>query len=236
LSDEEIKQINTNPHSSPYMPRQESGIKPSCALPYQLYADGRLSGDRKSLELKFEAADAIFGGKAVGSPFNVYAPGKYLTDDVRTWAYAVKAGDNLTDSWPLHDFENDNYHLRVYGPNGFHREFMGTDADPDIEIICEYQRSSNNKLSGNIELKLHNFDAKTHQIELIDNAYHRNNAQKALNPGAKTTLILDLENSHNWYDFTVKVSGRQNFMKRYAGRVETGRHSFSDPFMGRVFS
>ena len=43
LTKEEITQINKNPHSSPFMPVQEKGIRTSCALPYELYADGKLS-------------------------------------------------------------------------------------------------------------------------------------------------------------------------------------------------
>jgi phospholipase C len=59
LTAEEIAQINKDPHTSPYMPQQEKGIKPSCALPYQLYADGKLSADKKSFEIKFNASNAV---------------------------------------------------------------------------------------------------------------------------------------------------------------------------------
>lgn len=236
LTAAEIKQINTTPHSSPYFPKQEAGTKPSCALPYQLYADGKLSADKKSFEIRFEAADGIFGKIALGSPFNVYAPGKYRQENVCTWAYALTAGDNLSDAWPLHDFEGGNYHLRVYGPNGFFREYAGNAADPQLEITCQYQRSIiDNKLTGNIELKLHNLSRSAHPtIEIVDNAYKTNHHTILVKAGATSSLILNLNNSHNWYDFTVKVKGSGHFIKRYAGRVETGLQSFSDPFMGRV--
>jgi phospholipase C len=242
LTAEEITLINKAPHASPYMPKQEKGIKPSCPLPYQLYADGRLSADKKSFTIKFTAGNEIFGQLASGAPFNVYAPGKYLQeknqqqvmDNVRTWAYTEVAGDTLTDEWPLHEFENSNYHLRVYGPNGFFREFTGDAADQEIDIMCEYQRSLTNSknLSGNIELKLHNLSAAQQIIEVTNHAYKVNNHKKALEAGSKTALVLNLVSSHNWYDFSVKVSGVQSFEKRYAGRVETGRPSYSDPQMG----
>jgi len=244
LNADEIMQINKAPHLSPYMPGQEKGIKPACPLPYQLYADGKLSGDKKVFEIKFTASDKVFGKSALASPFNVYAPGKYLQEmdkqqlmgNVRTWAYAAVAGDTLTDAWPLNEFENASYHLRVYGPNGFFREFKGNAADPDIDVVCEYQPglTDNKKLSGNIELALHNNSSALQTIEIADHAYKTNNHKKTLAAGAKSNLALNLAASHGWYDFSVKVSGRQSFEKRYAGRVETGRPGYSDPFMGKV--
>jgi phospholipase C len=244
LTAEEIALINKTPHLSPYMPKQEKGIKPSCALPYQLYADGKLSDDKKSFGLKFTASDEIFGKSASGSPFNVYAPGKYLQekdnqqvmDNVRTWAYTVTAGDSLADNWPLNEFENGNYHLRVYGPNGFFREFKGNAVDPNIEITCEYQRglSDSKKLNGNIELKLHNLSHQQHTIEITDHGYKTNTLKKVLNASNKSDLVLNLANSFGWYDFSVKINGIHTFEKRYAGRVETGKSSFSDPQMGDV--
>jgi hypothetical protein len=44
--------------------------------------------------------------------------------------------------------------------------------------------------------------------------------------------FLAVKHSGNWYDFTVRVIGQEAFARRFAGRVETGRHSLSDPAMG----
>ena len=242
LTDSEIAQINQTPHSSPYMPQQEKGTKPSCALPYELYVDGKLSNDKKSFELKFTAANEVFGKSALGSPFNVYAPGKYLQqknndqiimDEVRTWNYTVVAGNTLADVWPLNEFENNNYHLRAYGPNGFYREFKGNANDPDIDVAFDYQRSIaySKILTGNVALKLHNLTANLQAIEITDHAYNTGNRKKSLAVDSKSVEILDLVNSHGWYDFSVKIGGNHTFEKRYAGRVETGKPSFSDPQM-----
>ena len=57
--------------------------------------------------------------------------------DVEVRDYAVAAGSHLEDSWALGDFENGVYHLRVYGPNGFYREFIGTADDPPIARSTE---------------------------------------------------------------------------------------------------
>ena len=244
LTADEIAVINTAPQSSPYMPKQEQGIKPSCALAYQLYADGKLSADKKSFDITFKASDEIFQKSALGSPFSVYAPGKYMQDkngasvmdSVRTWAYTAKAGDTLADSWPLNEFESGNYHLRVYGPNGFLREFTGSEADPQLNVVCEYQRSftDSKKATGNIELKLQNQGSKPFTVEITDNAYKLNNHKGAVQPGGNSIVVLNLDNSHSWYDYSIKVTGSQSFAKRFAGRAETGRPGYSDPLMGAV--
>ncbi|WP_295711068.1 phosphocholine-specific phospholipase C [Mucilaginibacter sp.] len=241
LTADEIALINTDSYASPYMPQQEKGIKPSSALPYQLYADGKLSADKKSFEIKFNASNHAFGDKALGSPFNVYAPGKYASfkdpqqmEPLRTWAYALTAGDSLTDAWPINEFENGEYHLRVYGPNGFFREYKGNTTDPLVEVACEYQ-AVGGKLSGNIDLKLANLSHdKSYTVEIIDHGYKTNNHKTLLNKKGQNSLVLNLAKSHGWYDFSVKVAGSHTFEKRYAGRVETGKHSFSDPLMGKV--
>jgi phospholipase C len=248
LTPEEIEQVNLDPSSSPVMPVQEKGIRPSNALPYQLYAEGSLDAGTNTFTIRFDARNEFFGKSSAGSPFRVYAPGRYTAfdkelhpsgfEEARSWAYAVAAGDQLTDSWPLGDFENGGYHLRVYGPNGFFREFSGNAADPQVAISCEYQRSGRTP-TGRIELTLRNLDARQSQaVEVKDNAYKTGNQAKLLkpagSPGSEATFVLDLSHSHNWYDFSVRVNDSPSFEKRYAGRVDTGKEGFSDPLMGRV--
>lgn len=242
LSADEIKQINQNTSSSPYMQQQEKGIKPSCALPYQLYADGKLSADKNYFEIKFNASNKAFGDKSLGSPFNVYAPGKYASiadpgqmEAVHTWAYALKAGDSITDVWPVKAFENSGYHLRVYGPNGFFREYKGNSDDPLFDVTCEYEQNPSKVLTGNVVLKLVNSNLKqSYIVEIIDHADKNNNQIHPVRFKEQKVLVLNLAKSYRWYDFSVKITGSAYFEKRYAGRVETGNHGHSDPMMGQI--
>jgi len=248
LSPEAIREMKKDLYASPFMPKQEKGIRASCALPYELYADGKLSADKKSFHIRFRAGGAVFGKAAGGSPFSVYAPGKYRRADdpgafqaVRTWAYGVKAGDQVEDQWPLQAFENDKYHLRVYGPNGFYREFTGGAEDPLLEVSCEYETrpGAKNSLTGNIKLLMQNAGDREWTLEITDNAYKSPAVSKTLQQkgkaGANGIVLLDLSKSHGWYDFSVRLrNAGSSFEKRYAGRVETGKHSYSDPFMGRM--
>jgi len=232
LTEDEIKAIQKDPRSSEHMPRQEHGVKPSTALNYELYADGQLNASKDAFVIQMKAGNEVFGAEALGSPFNVYRPGK----DLQTWAFTVKPADQLEPKWPLKDFENGNYHLCVYGPNGFFREFKGSANDPAIAVDCGYERagSNKNKLTGKIALTLRNTSQKPCKIRITDNAYKTPAIEKTLQPNSKLTVPIELSKQHNWYDFSVTLAGVAQFEKRYAGKVETGAAGFTDPFMGRT--
>src|SRR5690606_17062927 len=134
LSARDIEQINLDPTQSTLFPKQERGIKPACAIPYELYVNGKLDSRTGRYHLSFAASDDLHGRTASGSPFLVYANNRYENEDMRTWEYAVAPGDKLEDSYLLSAFENQAYHLRVYAPNGFYREFQGDGVHPGIQV------------------------------------------------------------------------------------------------------
>lgn len=244
LSQKETNKINREGSRS--LGLQEEGIRPSRPLPYQLYADGKLSNDKKSFELSMQAKNEVFGKDAAGSPFNVYAPEEYLTlesektgkkafEPVRAWHFAVKPGDTLSYNWPLSSFKDKGYLLRVYGPNGFFREFKGNAEDPKLQIDCEFQRTGilKNKLTGHIEVTISNTDdSRSHEVEIKDNGYNNKTLTKKIGPRQEETIVLSLKKSHGWYDFSVGTKENSHYCKRYTGRVETGTEGYSDPYMG----
>ena len=116
------------------MPQQEKGARPACSLPYEIYADGNIDNENKNFEIIVKANNKLFKEKSAGSPFIIYAR-NYLQKDFTEKKYAVTAGNSLHDSWLLSDFENNNYHLQVYGPNGFFREFKGNTNDPNSKYF-----------------------------------------------------------------------------------------------------
>ncbi len=244
LTPEEISRFKEERGRSPYMPKQEKGIRPSSGLYYELYADGNLSPDKNSFGIRFESGSKFFGKQSLGSPFNVYAPGKYLHHendsvfkDLRTWAFAVKGSDQVEFSWPLTDFENGIYHLRVYGPNGFYRTHKGSATDPLLDIHVAYPAKSNGRPSGNLELILSSRESSALHLEITDNAYLSPAIKKVIqgSGGAeKETIHFNLSKQFGWYDFTVKIHGKEYFERRFAGRVETGEAGFSDPLMGGI--
>jgi phospholipase C len=233
LTKREIEQINKHPQSSPFMPAQERGIRSSCALPYQLYADGMLSDDKSSFEVSMKAGSDFFGESSAGSPFHVYTPGKYKSHEMRNRAYAVAAGDELKDSWNINDFENGHYHLRVYGPNGFFREFSGDKYHSLIEAKMRYEQRDN-RPTGNITLQITNSANQSMGIIITDNSYKAGTKAETIDAGSSKEITLDTSKAFGWYDVSIKLKDQSLFSRTYAGHVETGSASKTDPFMGRV--
>ncbi len=242
LTPAECAQAREKPLPAAVRSIQEKGIRPACALPYELAVDGSLSGDRKALLVRFSAGKNLFGERASGAPFHVYAPGKSRTsanvmapfEHCRNWAYAVSAGDQFTGDWLLSDFENSAYQLCVHGPNGFFREFRGDANDPPLEVMLSSSiQPQGRKFSASLTLQ--NSDSEDHTVLLEDRTY--GDAQRSIILGTKgkdssrRTIELELDHSHGWYDLKIGIRGVETFQRIYAGHVENGRESFSDPAM-----
>jgi len=239
LSVDEITQTREQPGSVAWLPRQEAGIRNACALPYELAADGILSADKKSFSINFAVKNDLFGQRAAGAPFRVYAPGKVRTAGGamtvgRAWNYAVIAGDELADTFDLIDFDDGKYHLQASGPNGFYREFRGSTQDPQLGLSLQPVFPGNVK-SVNAVLRLMNRHPEHPLTVLIgDLAYGNSRRTVNLAPSATHEIALDLSHSHGWYDLSIHVTDMPDFAQRYAGHIETSRESFSDPAMGKV--
>jgi phospholipase C len=238
LTPEDIRQVNQDPLGSPIMPAQEKGVRPATPLPYELYADGGINTAKNAFELRLKCGNDIFGKKAVGSPFIVYTYGN-KDENVKVRNYAVKPGDTLRDTWQTDAFENQNYHMAVYGPNGFFREYKGNNQNAPLEFNIDYQLDKTKKTTGNILLKIKSAHrSKKISVTITDNSYKRGSQSKTVPAAAaragEVTVLLNLEKSFNWYDFSITVNEFPDMYLRCAGHVETGRESMSDPYMGQL--
>jgi phospholipase C len=84
-------------------------------------------------------------------------------------------------------------------------------------------------------VRLANRDARRNLVvEIRDLSYGNGPVRRALAAGESAVCVIDARRSFGWYDLEVRVDGYAKFSKRYAGRVETGAWSYSDPAMGRV--
>ena len=54
-----------------------------------------------------------------------------------------------------------------------------------------------------------------------------------LGPRTELTVRIPVAANGYWYDISATVSGQTDYLRRFAGRVETGRHTVSDPALGR---
>lgn len=230
LSPDEIELINRQPTESTLMARQEPGVRPACALPYQLLADGYADADSRQFRMNFAAQTERFGRASAGAPFMVYDMADH---SVRN--YAVLPGNQLTDTWPLRG--GDDYHFQVYGPNGFFREYRGEMANSSVLVQCTDQVSVPTGVA-ELVINLVNSSPNPITIELVTNAGKqsvvRQRLESAGTKSSQAAIHLPLSDSFGWYDVSVRVVGQPSFEQRYAGRVETGASSYSDPVMGRA--
>lgn len=235
LNPGQIDDINRNWLQSSFTSHQEPGIRRACALPYELYAAGRLEPDGTSFELTMTAGNGVHQEDAAGAPFNVYLrnlQGGAANAAMRAATYAVKPGDTLREQFPLALFADAEYSIEVHGPNGFYRSFHGRSTSRHVQVRTEYEQR-HGQLTGNVRVHLHNAGGERLRATVQENSYRTSSVHKTIQPAREETVVLHPQKSHGWYDFTVKVDG-SDAEAHFAGRVETGRPSFSDPLMGGV--
>ncbi|PYF75988.1 phosphocholine-specific phospholipase C [Pedobacter nutrimenti] len=241
LSSEDVLAINTfpafSPQSSSFMPRQETGTKPACPLPYRLYSECRLNAEKTAALFSFEAGKALFGAKNenAGAAFILYTANHKTEGPTKPRSYALNAGQALSDELSLEHFKDGHYDCSVQGPNGFFRQFKGTAQDPALNISCQYATLSriNKKLSGNILVLIENTGTKPLALEVKAGVYaHKVPARLDLAPKEKKSLELDLSKSGGWYDLEIQLHKGALYSRHYAGHVETEEVSVTDPYMG----
>ncbi|MCC6547825.1 phospholipase C, phosphocholine-specific [Candidatus Sumerlaeota bacterium] len=225
LTPADIEQMKKDPGKSEWQPRQERGIRRSSPSFYELHVLGKLSGDSGTFTIEMSAGRELFGAKSLASPFTVYARDGKGGMTVRN--YAVAAGDTLKDSWKISDFLNGQYQLEVHGPNGYYREFSGNPKDPALEIGVSYIQPQ-----GDVEVRVINRGNQPVELQVSDLGYKTGTQTKSIQGGDSARIVIDTQKSHQWYDFGLKVENSAQYSRRFAGRVETGRWSYTDPAMG----
>ena len=137
--------------------------------------------------------------------------------------YTVEAGKSLSDLWTPAPGDQSKYDLWVLGPNCFHRHLQGSvEADA---LAMELNTHGNS-----LRLDLRNGGAVSCEVALRKLAYGSAPLQlRTLAPGESARILLPLDAQRYWYDYSV---GSGSWMRRFAGRLETGRHGVSDPAMG----
>lgn len=207
------------------LPRQDTGVRPSRALPYDLQVTASVEPGAMHVNLSF-----VNHGKQA-AVFHVYNR-RYLARVPRR--YTVEPGKQLQGSWLTIDLEFGAYDLWVLGPNGFHRHFKGNCSDerlplaPRPEVAAEHHRAS-----GDVILAMSNHGALPCVFKVTANAYNKGASWRfEVPPGQTLRRSWPTSAQGGWYDYSVSVAGATSFARRFAARVETGRHSISDPAMG----
>jgi phospholipase C len=199
--------------------QQDPGQRPSRALPYRLSADARVERGRLWIDLMNSghtgAVFQVFDGAGAAGP----------------WRFTVGAGERYAAGHWNRVEPLERYDLIVHGPNGFYRRFAGPlDQDLSVELI--------DTAGGDVVVKVANASAELRKFEVtMDDPYPTGNKALrrrtiAIGPGEAAQIPWDLTASDHWYSLTVCAEGLPNFLRRFAGRVETGRAGRTDPGIG----
>lgn len=199
---------------------QETGTRPSRALPYELHTSARVEPGGR-LALTFSNTGAA------GAVFHVYD--KLHLDRIPR-RYTVEAGKQLSDDWNAGATDDGHYELWVYGSNGFVRAFKGNARATEAAAFKPEARVCYAPRTGQVCLEVRNAGTAAGAVVVTANAY-RADGPWPLEVAASDTGVLrwSLEDSGHWYDFTLTAP---NFEHRFAGRLETGKPGVSDPAMG----
>jgi phospholipase C len=197
------------------LPAQEGkGTRPARPLPYQLAAGGTCEGD--SFKISFANS-----GRA-GAVFTVYS----LRHNSGPWYFTLPPGDAFTETWALQGFQDRQYDLRVYGPNGFVRVFRGA-ADSRAEVSAQYVAARRE-----LALQLTNHFDRDCTFHIRDRAYGA--VERVVKASAREQVALPwpVAASHGWYDIEIAIDQDAAFSRRLCGHVEDGLPSRSDPSFG----
>ncbi len=130
------------------------------------------------------------------------------------WFYMAEAGTMLTQALPV----GQAFDISVHGSNGFFRRFRSAASGPDI--AARYDAADQSlvlDLPGATRFEVH--DAYSG----ITKTYH-------VAQGAMAAHRQPLASHDYWYDLIVTAPG---FTREFAGHIETGHPSKSDPLIGR---
>jgi phospholipase C len=189
------------------LPRQESGSRPARPLGYRLEVDERPA--------RSEVRATLVNNGRLGAHFQA----RLLTPDAAPRSYTVGAGNRLAVHWPTAG----TYDITLHGPNGLFRRFAGD--RPHDEVAADlYARF------GRVTVVVEALDGPA-TVTMTD-AYSPGRPRAVrLAAGQRHQFRVDTRRSGGWYDVEVTVKGSP-FVRQFAGHLETGRPSVSDPALG----
>ena len=149
------------------------------------------------------------------------------------WHYTIGAGDRFaSEQW--HDAGAiDGYDLTLRGPNGLWQRFAGSLARvaPPAEALLVARPTERA-----VDLLLRNGGTVPLTFTIaLDPAYPTQSARTrtvSVAPGKQVSDLWRLDASDTWYDLTVTLVEDSAFLRRFAGKVETGHAGRTDPGIG----
>jgi phospholipase C len=77
-------------------------------------------------------------------------------------------------------------------------------------------------------------DRRPFTVQFRDRSYNASDLRRVIAGGESALVEFDTRRAFQWYDLHVTISGSASFERRFEGRVETGKWTFTDPAIGRA--
>ncbi len=197
--------------AEPAAPVQAEGVRPSRALPY-----AHRRRWTRSKATPFACPSATPARPERSSTSMTVASGP------RSAPLHHRSGQNIRADWP-----SEIYDLWVLGPNGFHRHYVGRGGGAPLFVTLA-------PAARNSVAMTHNRSGEAQRVTLTHNAYAAGRGPRTVTLNAASgewKAPLDLKASHGWYDITLRPAEGDAWLRRLAGRIETGADSITDPAM-----
>ena len=198
------------------LPVQEPGQRPARPVPYRPAVNVEIDPVHQKVRVVL----------ANGGPATAFFQLRDATGTVGPRGYTVGAFREVVDTFDVSGIGG-AYSFWVYGPNGFLRVFAGTAAKHATSLAATVEAEDADRLA----VVLAN-QGNEHLTVTLAEAYSGKSVTEKLHPGAFLEKSWALHGSSGWHDVTVTVEGDATFQRRFAGHIETGRNSLSDPAIG----
>ncbi|MGG5506489.1 MULTISPECIES: phosphocholine-specific phospholipase C [unclassified Myroides] len=204
-------------------PKQESGTKKACGLPYNINVNASL--DSKGVHMQMDIQSNKLKNKDYLAPIQVYAHQKIQGQTGMNWNFSVDEKDALHYKWASEHLDQGIYNFSVHSFNGFYRNFRGNVNDPQVGIDFTVKDDQT------VTVVLKNKSNQALYFYVQDVIYSKTNQKIKVQPQTAHTLTLEYAKYKGWYDIVISLADYTQFVYQYAGHIENGASSITDPYM-----
>lgn len=178
---------------------QERGYKPSNALPYDFW----VNFDNQKIVME--------NLNHTGVPLLLYDRKKFESGQFY-YSYTLFQQQKL-----FHLVDSENYNFEIFGPNGFYRKF---DGENNSKLEIKFLKD----IKGGVSLVLKKNGNEKASV-VIEDLYEKTHKKIELTK-PEEKIEINLHRTKGWYDLRI-ISTQSQW--HFAGRIENGKVSISDP-------
>ncbi|WP_155643643.1 phosphocholine-specific phospholipase C [Burkholderia cepacia] len=198
---------------------QENGMRNARAVPYSLSTEFYFNEDNPRLILS--------NAGALGAVFQIYVSHK---GEDQILHRTVTKKSSTTVAFNL----KGKYNIKVYGPNGFYREYVGSASNKGSRSVKCGVRNDNLSIELVVEKNQRPVVIPA-RVDTYKNGAYNLTVDKGL---TKYEGILEVDATHRWYEFKISLNVNKIYEEYaiLAGHIENGSVSLSDPLLGALKS